>query len=280
MKRISMKIKALAAVMTLILTLTAIPALADGTTDRLDEIKERGYLIVGTEGTWSPYTYHDEDDNLVGFDVEVAKLIADYIGVDVQYSETVWSSIFASLDAGKIDMVVNEVSYSEERAEKYDFSTPYTYSQKAILVPADNTDINSLADIAGKIAANDATSSIGQLALDSGATLDPVGEMAQSISEILSGRADLTLNNTVAFTDYLKQHPESEDKVRIIVATDPAPSGYIPVMKGNDKLLAAINEALDKAREDGTLSELSLKYFGVDITKEADDAEATQTPAE
>ena len=219
-------------------------------------------------------------DNLVGFDVEVAKLIAYYIGVDVQYSETVWSSIFASLDAGKIDMVVNEVSYSEERAEKYDFSTPYTYSQKAILVPADNTDINSLADIAGKIAANDATSSIGQLALDSGATLDPVGEMAQSISEVLSGRADLTLNNTVAFTDYLKQHPESEDKVRIIVATDPAPSGYIPVMKGNDKLLAAINEALDKAREDGTLSELSLKYFGVDITKEADDAEATQTPAE
>ena len=262
MKRISMKIKALAAVMTLILTLTVIPALADGTTDRLDEIKERGYLIVGTEGTWSPYTYHDEDDNLVGFDVEVAKLIADYIGVDVQYSETVWSSIFASLDADKIDMVVNEVSYSEE------------------LAPADNPDINSLADIAGKIAANDATSSIGQLALDSGATLDPVGEMAQSISEVLSGRADLTLNNTVAFTDYLKQHPESEDKVRIIVATDPAPSGYIPVMKGNDKLLAAINEALDKAREDGTLSELSLKYFGVDITKEADDAEATQTPAE
>ena len=52
MKRISMKIKAMAAVMTLILTLTAIPALADGTTDRLDEIKERGYLIVGTEGTW------------------------------------------------------------------------------------------------------------------------------------------------------------------------------------------------------------------------------------
>ena len=126
MKRISMKIKALAAIMTLILTLTAIPALADGTPDRLDEIKERGYLIVGTEGTWSPYTYYDEDDNLVGFDVEVAKLIADYIGVDVQYSETVWSSIFASLDAGKIDMVVNEVSYSEERAEKYDFSTPYT----------------------------------------------------------------------------------------------------------------------------------------------------------
>ena len=84
----------------------------------------------------------------------------------------------------------------------------------------------------------------------------------------------------MAFTDYLKQHPESEDKVRIIVATDPAPSGYIPVVKGNDKLLAAINEALDKAREDGTLSELSLKNFGVDITKEADDAEATQTPAE
>lgn len=282
MKRISLKIKALAATLAAILTFGAIPALADGTSDRLDEIKERGYIVVGTEGTWSPYTYHDEDDNLVGFDVEVAKLIADYIGVDIQYSETVWSSIFASLDAGKIDIVVNEVSYTDERAEKYDFSEPYTYSQKAILVPADNTEINGLEDIAGKTAANDATSSIGQLALDNGAILDPVGEMAQSISEVLNGRADLTINNTVAFSDYIRQHPESESKVRIIVATDPAPSGYIPVVKGNDKLLAAVNEALAKAREDGTLSELSQKYFGVDITKEAENAEAetAETAAE
>ena len=105
-------------------------------TGLLKEIKDRGYIIVGTEGTWSPYTFHDEDDNLVGYDVEVAKYIADYIGVDIQYSETVWSSMFASLDAGQIDVVINGVSYNEERAVKYDFSIPYNYSQYAFLALA------------------------------------------------------------------------------------------------------------------------------------------------
>ena len=259
--------KLISIILSIALILTAAAAVAEGN-DSLNEIKTRGYLIVGTEGTWSPYTYHDEEEKLVGFDVEVAKLIADYIGVDVQYSETVWSSIFGSLDAGQIDLVVNEVSYTEERAVKYDFSIPYTFTQRAILVKADNDAINGLGDIAGKIASNDPTSSIGQFALDNGAELDPVGEMAQSISEVLNGRADVTINTTVAFADYLKQHPESEALVKIIVVTDPAPTGHVPVLKGNEQLLNAVNEALKKAQEDGTLSELSLKYFGIDITKE------------
>ena len=259
--------KLISIILSIALILTAAAAVAEGN-DSLNEIKTRGYLIVGTEGTWSPYTYHDEEEKLVGFDVEVAKLIADYIGVDVQYSETVWSSIFGSLDAGQIDLVVNEVSYTEERAVKYDFSIPYTFTQRAILVKADNDAINGLGDIAGKIASNDPTSSIGQFALDNGAELDPVGEMAQSISEVLNGRADVTITTTVAFADYLKQHPEYEALEKIIVVTDPAPTGHVPVLKGNEQLLNAVNEALKKAQEDGTLSELSLKYFGIDITKE------------
>jgi len=259
--------KLISLILVLALTLTLSAAFAESN-DHLNEIKSRGVLIVGTEGTWSPYTYHDEEDKLVGFDVEVARLIAEQIGVEVQYSETVWSSIFGSLDAGQIDLVVNEVSYTEERAVKYDFSIPYTFTQRAILIKADNEAIQGLADISGKIASNDPTSSIGQFALDNGAELDPVGEMAQSISEVLNGRADLTINTTVAFADYLKQHPESESLVKIIVVTDPAPTGYVPVLKGDEQLLSAVNEALKKAQDDGTLSELSLKYFGLDITKE------------
>ena len=268
MKKNLLFVKVISLVLAVVFSLSLTAATAEGGDDLLDTIKERGTLIVGTEGTWSPYTYHDESETLVGFDVEVAKLIADYIGVEIQYSETVWSSIFASLDAGQIDTVVNEVSYTEERAVKYDFSEPYTFTQRAILVLAVNDAINGLEDIAGKTASNDPTSTIGQFAQDNGAVLDPVGEMAQSISEVLNGRADLTVNTTVAFADYLKQHPENEEKVKIIIVSDPAPSGYVPVLKGNGKLVAAINEALQKAREDGTLSELSLKYFGVDITKE------------
>ena len=235
--------------------------------DLLNEIKERGYIIVGTEGTWSPYTYHDDNDELVGFDVEVAKYIADYIGVDVQYSETLWGSMFASLDAGQIDVVINSVSYSDERAEKYDFSEPYNYSQHAFLALKDNDEVNTLEDAKGKTAANDPTSSIGKYAEDNGAILDEVGEAAQAVSEVRNGRADLSFGTTVGFADYLKQHPEDEEVFKVVVTSDPEPNAYIPVVKGNEELVKVINEALDKAREDGTLSALALKYFDLDTTQ-------------
>lgn len=239
---------------------------AEEGTDLLDEILERGYLLVGTEGTYSPNSYHDENGDLVGFDVEVAALVAKYLGVDVQYVEMEWASIFAALDAGQIDVVVNEVGYTDERAEKYDFSEPYAFVQGGVLVKKDDDTINSFEDLAGKTAANESTSTWGALAQEYGAELDPVNAMAQSISEVLNGRADCTLNYVTAFADYLKENPDAD--VKIAVYSDPEPSSYIPVVKGNDKLVAAINEALEQAQESGELSEVSDKYFGIDVTKE------------
>ncbi len=251
--------------------------------DRLDEIMERGYIIVGTEGTYSPNSYHDEDDNLVGFDVEVAALIAKYMGVDVQYMETEWASIFAALDAGQIDMVVNEVGYTDERAEKYDMSEPYAFSRRCILVEGDNEDIKSFEDLAGFTAANESTSIFGQMAQEYGAELDPVNAMAQSISEVLNGRADCTLNYETAFNDYMKEHPEED--VKIVAYADPEPSSYVPVVKGNERLIEAVNDALEQARESGELAEVSKKYFnGLDVTAndggEAESESEVLTPAE
>ncbi len=238
------------------------------TKDLLDTIQERGQLLVGTEGTWSPYTYHDEKDELVGFEVEVAKLIADHLGVEVKYVETKWASMFASLDAGQIDVVINSVSYSEDRAEKYDFSEPYNFTQYAILTLADNDEINSLEDVKGKVSSNDPTSTIGQFAESNGVILDEVSEAAQAISEVKNGRADVTFSTTVGFADYLKQHPEEESEYKIIVVSDPTPNAYVPVLKGNERLVNAINEALDAARADGRLAEIAIKYFDIDTTHE------------
>ena len=232
--------------------------------DLLDEILERGYIVVGTEGTYSPNSYHDDNGDLVGFDVEVAALVAKYLGVEVQYLETEWASIFAALDAGQIDTVINEVGYTDERAEKYDFSEPYAFVQGGILVRSDNDDIHSFEDLAGKVAANESTSTWGATALDNGAELDPVNAMAQSISEVLNGRADCTLNYVTAFADYMREHPDAE--VKIAATTDPEPSSYIPVRKGNERLVAAINDALAQALESGELAEVSEKYFGIDVT--------------
>jgi cystine transport system substrate-binding protein len=233
--------------------------------DLLDTIKERGYITVGSEGTYSPNSYHDETGKLVGFDVEVAGLIAKYLGVELRTVEMEWSSLFAAMDSGQIDTVINEVGYTEERAQKYDFSNPYAFVKGGILVRKDDDSIKSFDDLKGKIAANESTSTWGALAQEKGATLDPVNAMAQSISEVLNGRADCTLNYLTAFNDYMKQNPDAE--VKIAVESEPEPSSYVPVKKGEKRLVEAINDALKKALDSGELKAVSEKYFGVDLTK-------------
>ena len=232
----------------------------------LEKIQEAGVLVVGTEGTYSPNSYHDEDGNLVGFDVDVARGIAGHLGVDVEFVEAEWDSLFGALDSGRIDIIVNEVEYSDERAEKYDFSQPYTYVHGALLVAEDNTDITGFDDLNGKQAAQNLTSSWGQEAESYGAELVSVDAVAQGIELILSGRADCMLNAETAFYDYLDKHPDTP--VKIVATTATTTSSQIPVPKGNEALVEAINGALDEMRASGELSQLSQQYFGADVTSE------------
>ena len=265
-----MKRKIIAVLMILALSAVMLGGCAKGSAQAgglLAAIKDRGYIVVGTEGTWSPYTYHNDQDELVGFDVEVARYIADYMGVEVRFTETAWSSIFAALDAGQIDIVANGVSYSEDRAEKYAFSTPYNYTQYAVMTRADHDSVNSLADVAGKVSSNDPTSTIGQFAEANGVVFDEVKEAAQAISEVRNGRAEVTFSTTVGFADYFKQHPDEASLFKVIVVSDPEPNAYIPALKGNEDLIKVIDEALEAARQDGTLSDLAIKNFDVDTTK-------------
>ena len=231
----------------------------------LEKIKERGYIIVGTEGTYFPNSYHDESGKLTGFDVEVAALVAKYMGVEVQYYETEWASIFTALDTGKIDTIVNECGWKEERAVKYEFSNPYTYVQGAIMTRKDNDTIHSLEDLNGKIAANESTSLLGEMAQQYGATLDAVNAMAQSISEVVNGRADCTLNYVTSFAAYMKENPDAPVKIAVLLEANP--TAYIPVLKGETDLINAINDALKKASDSGELTAISMKYFDVDVTK-------------
>ncbi len=234
------------------------------TKDLLTTIKERGYIIVGTEGTYAPKTFHDENDKLIGYDVEIAACIAKHLGVEVQYYEAGFSSLFAALDAKQIDIIVNEVSYSDERAEKYDFTVAYCAESAGILVRADYDEIKSFDDVKGKVAANEATSSWGRFAESLGATLDPVEKMGDSIQEVLNGRADCTLNAETALGYYLQTNPEANAK--LACSSEGKDLSQIPVLKGNETLVEAINAALTEAKASGELTEISNKYFGFDIT--------------
>ena len=234
--------------------------------DQLEKILTAGKIVIGTEGTYSPNSYHDDNGDLVGFDVEVARKVAEKLGVEAEFVEAEWDSLFAAMDSGRIDTVVNEVEYSEERALKYDFSEPYTYIHGELMVKGDNEEIQSFEDLAGKKAAQNLTSSWGKMAESYGAELVSVDMVSQCVDLLLSGRADATLNVETAFHDYLNSHPDAD--VKIVARTDSASSSVIPVKKGNESLLKAINEALDELRASGELAELSEKYFGIDVTNE------------
>ena len=235
--------------------------------DLLAQIKERGSIIVAMEGTWAPWTYHDEDDNLVGYDVEVAQNIAEKLGVEVEFIEGAWDGLLAGLDAGRYDIMVNGVGVTDERAEKYNFSTPYAYNKTAVIVRGDYDEISSMEDLKGKKTANTISSTYAAQAEAYGATVTGVDDLNQTIELLLSKRIDATLNAEVVFNDYKKEHPEAD--VKIATYSDEVEEIAIPIRKGDDTvtLLDAVNDALDEMAKDGTLTELSEKYFGMDISK-------------
>ena len=242
---------------------------ASGAADRLEAVRQRGTLIVAMEGAWSPWTYHDDTDTLVGYDVEVSRAIAQYIGVEPEYVEGEWDGLFAGLDAGRYDIVCNGVEVTEERAKSYDFSEPYAYIHTALAVKSDNTDITSFEDLDGKTTANSIASTYMTLAESYGAEVLGVDTLDETIQMLLAGRVDATLNADVSFYDYLNVHPDAAFK--LVAETPDASHVCIPVRKGgeSDTLLAAVNEAIDALRADGTLAEISEKYFGSDISSEA-----------
>ena len=118
--------------------------------DQLARIQESGTIVIAMEGTWAPWTYHDENDKLVGYDVEVGTKIAEKLGVTPTFVEGEWDGLLAGLDAGRYDIMVNGVDITEERSKKYDFSTPYAYNRTAVIVGSDNDTIHSLEDLKGK----------------------------------------------------------------------------------------------------------------------------------
>lgn len=238
--------------------------------DLLSTIKERGYITVAMEGTWAPWTYHDEDDNLVGFDVEVAKAVADELGVDVQYQEGEWDGLLAGVQSGRYDIMVNGVGYTEERAQAYTFSDPYCYNKTALIVRGDNEDIKSLEDLNGKTTCNSANSTYQLIAEEYGANVLDVETLDGTLEMVLAGtdRADATLNAEASFLDYMNAHPDANLKIVDYYPESEKVCIIMPKGDSSDSLKEAINSAIEKLRADGTLSELSNKYFGGDITAE------------
>ena len=236
--------------------------------DLLAQIQSEGKIVFAMEGQWAPWTYHDENGDLVGYDTEVGKAIAEKLGVEAEFVEGEWDGLFTGLDTGRYDAIINGVEITDERAEKYTFTEPYAYIKTALCVAGDNEDILSFEDLEGKQTSNSLGSTYADLAESYGATVQNVDTLAETIDMITSGRVDATLNAEVSFYDYLSEHPDAD--IKLVALTEEASLVSIPLRKeeSTESLKAAIDQALEELREDGTLTELSNKYFGNDISQE------------
>jgi His/Glu/Gln/Arg/opine family amino acid ABC transporter permease subunit len=222
-------------------------------------VKAAGVLRVGTEGVYSPFSYHDPaTGQLVGYDVDVARAVADKLGVKVEFVETPWDSIFAALEANRFDVVANEVTINDERKAKYDLSEPYSVGEGVIVTRANDNSIKTLADLKGKVAAESATSNWSDVARKAGARIETVEGFTQAIKLLNQGRVDATINDSIAVYAYLAETGDTSVKIAGNVG-EKSEQGF--AARKNSGLLPDLNKALDELRANGTLADISQKYL-------------------
>ena len=233
----------------------------------IERINNKGTITVGTEGTYAPFSYHDKDGKLTGYDVEVTRAVADKLGIKVEFKETQWDSMMAGLKAGRFDVVANQVGLtSPERQATFDKSEPYSWSGAVLVVRADHADVAKLEDIKGKKTAVMLASNYDEVAKKMGADLVHTDTMAQGLLIVQQKRAEFTLNDELSLLDYLKKDPNSGLKsVWRTPATEKLGAGLV-INKGNDEALAKINGAMEELKQDGTLKKLGEQFFGEDVS--------------
>jgi ABC-type amino acid transport/signal transduction systems, periplasmic component/domain len=227
----------------------------------LEQLKKRGEIIVATTGAYPPYSFHDAD-GLTGFDIDISNEIGKRLGLKVKFAEVEFAGMFSGIDGGRFD-TIPQLSITEERKKKYDFSDPYQFSNLVLIVLEENTEINSFEDLKGK-KTNGSTESVqGALALQYGAILVP--ENGDAVELLRSKRVDALIFNSLYFFDLRTRRPDL--KIKIVDQVDEIDTAAFLFRKGNEDTVKAFNEALRAMHEDGTYAQISTKYFGRDISE-------------
>lgn len=241
--------------------------------NKWDEIQEAGELVVGTSGTLIAASYYDgeeeSEDQLTGYDVEVMKEIAERLGLDISFEIMGIDSMLPALQSGRIDLAANDIEVTDKRLEEFNFSEPYKYSYTTMVVrKEDNSGINSLEDLEGKKYGGGATTIFGQIAEHYGAEIITYGNAPNEayLRDVHNGRTDVIINDYYLSKFGVGAFPEFDIHLHPDLKFHPTKQAIV-IPKDEDELTEKINEALEEMREDGTLSELSEKFYLEDASE-------------
>lgn len=222
-------------------------------------------LIIGLEGTYKPYSYV-KNQKLTGFEVELGKAAAKKMGLKAKFVPTKWDSLVAGLGSGKFDVIMNNMTPTPERAKHYDYSIPYIKS-RYVLIVAKNSKVKNLNDIKGKRMAASTGTNNADVAKKYGGIIVPSEEFTNSLSLIKQGRVTGAVNSREAWYEYKKSGDTRGLKVIDVSQEEPPVNISALFNKKDTALRKRYNRAIKQLQKDGTITKLSKKYFGADITK-------------
>jgi len=221
-------------------------------------------IVVATDATWPPMEYVDEKTKeIVGFDVDLMKAIADAAGFEVEFKNTAWDGIFAGLAAGKYDAVMSSVTITEERKKEMDFSKPYINAGQVLIVRKEVTGVTTLEDLKGKtVGAQIGTTGSFEVEKVKGVTLKTYDEIGLAFEDLVNGRIEGVVADTPVAADFALQNPEYKGKLKIV--GEPFTEEYygIAVQKGNKEVLDLINRGLDKVLDTQLYKDIKKKWLG------------------
>ena len=229
-----------------------------------------GVLSIGMEIGYPPMEYYDTDGKTpIGFDVQLGKALAGKLGLKVEYVDTAWDGIFAGVDTGKYDCIISSVTYTEERAQKFNFTRPYVANAQLLVVRKDaKVKPKSLDQIGGLRLTYQAETTSDHMATEwikkSGAKVQVFAydKVMNCFDELQLNRVDVILVDSVVAAEYLSR-PNNPYEITAEVSNDEVLA--ICLKKGNNALTAALDKALNELYADGTLKKISQEIFGTDV---------------
>ncbi|MFW6381739.1 MAG: amino acid ABC transporter substrate-binding protein [Bacillota bacterium] len=262
--------KRFSVVLSMVLVLTMVMSVVSLAADNsLEEIEEKGKFIVGLDDSFPPMGFRNEEGEIDGFDIDLAKEAASRLGVDVEFKPVEWDGVLFSLKNGNIDVIWNGLTITEERAKKIDFTEPYLDNRQIIVVQK-GSDIESKADLAGTIVGVQlGSSSVSALksepeVVDSLEELRKFSNNMEALLDLRTGRIDAVVVDEIVGRYYIRQKPDTY----VILDDHFGKESYgVGVRAEDDSFREALDQVLNEMKEDGTAAEIAREWFGEDIVK-------------
>jgi len=267
-------IKKLRVILTVFLLAAIVPgcsgAATTGGSNKDIGLLKPGVLQIGCEIGYPPFEYYTDDGTTpIGLDIDLGDALAKELGVSVERFDTAWDGIFAGLTAKKYDIIISAVTINADRMKTMDFSIPYIENWQAIVVKKGNAPITGIKGLDGKKVAFQGSTTSDDYLDDQISTgvlsceRFSYAKVMNCFDDLKLDRVDAVLCDSTVADGYISREPDKYE-ISWLQSTDPGaePETFgIAVDKGNEKLLNAINEALQKLMDNGKLDEIKKNWF-------------------